>query len=256
LNISAFFIASPAIYGSNWTDPSTGKQPFSDYSNTTFLYNDITYSLDYMLRNGTCEPLGTYQWGFSFLLLFIFLITLLIWSVGTYILWLRAYLNLRACDVSDIPGEYKAVMDLAAAMQHQFEKEGLDLANLTEDEITRKIVRDWKGGSINHDKPLIQRSEFRLRAILARVFKKEKWWLLAYLVSTALWAGLLTMPNPSPADSFFFIFGLTVSIGVFLAMFIGNKTKSRVLLIAIPAVFGIAFGAACAGSLSGSDGGN
>ena len=239
LNISAYYIASTVIYGGAWIDPSTGKQPFANYSDATFLSSGVTYPLDYMSQNGSCQPLGTYQWGFSFLLLFIFLLTLFIWSIGTYIFWLRAHHTLRVREIHEIPGEYKAVIELAAAMRREFSKEGKDPTYLKEHQIIREIRRDLKGGRIMHENPITQQSKHRFRVVLARWFKRDRWWLLGYVILTVIWITLLLPGLFDRAAFFFFILSLTTSLGILLAMFIGRKTGSRVLMVLFSVVVGI-----------------
>ena len=233
LNISAYYIASTVIYGGAWIDHSTGKSPFANYSDATFLSSGVTYPLDYMSQNGSCQPLGTYHWGFSFLLLFIFLLTLFIWSIGTYIFWLRAHHALRVREIHEIPGEYKAVIELAAAMRREFSKEGKDPTYLKEHQIIREIRRDLKGGRIMHENSITQQSKHRFRVVLVRWFKRDRWWLLGYVILTVIWITLLFRAF------LFFILSLTTSLGILLAMFIGRKTGSRVLMVLFSVVVGI-----------------
>jgi hypothetical protein len=226
LNISAYYIASDGIYGQNWTDPHTGQKPFATYSNARFLYNNETYTLN-DLGNGKCLPSGTYKWGFSFLLLFVFLLTLLIWSIGMGVVWVRTDLTLRAREIRDIPGKYKAIIELAEALQKEFDKEGMDPVDLKEEQITRKIRQDLKGGRIMHDQATTQQSRYRLRSILGRWFKMNKWWWLGYIFLTIFW----TMPLISSNLPWFYFF-LTISNGVLLVMlFTGWRTMSKVIFI-------------------------
>lgn len=60
---------------------------------TTWLYENETYSFQYMVDNATCQYSKWHNWGFSFLFLFITSLLLAIWSVGTYALWLYTYLH-------------------------------------------------------------------------------------------------------------------------------------------------------------------
>ena len=49
-----------------------------------------------------------------------------------YIFWLEAHLALKVRDIHEIPGKYKAVIGLGAAMQREFVKEGEDITCLEE----------------------------------------------------------------------------------------------------------------------------
>lgn len=223
---------------------------FHNYSDATFLCSGVTYSLDYLSENGSCQPLGAYRWGFSFLLLFVFLVTLLIWSVGTYIFWLKAHLVLRAREIHEIPGEYKAVIELAAVMQKELAAEGIDSTALTNGQITNTIREVLRGGRIMHNKAVVQLSKYRFKEVFTRWFKRERWWLLGYIVSTVVWVSILAAfvtaisDAAAAADWFFFILFLVISTGVLLAMSIGRKIGSRVLIVLFFTIAGMAIGIA------------
>jgi len=231
LNISAYYIASTQIYGRTWVDPSTGKLPFANYSQATFLYNNLTYPLDYMSRKGTCQPLGTYAWGFSLVPLVTLLLGLFLWSIGTYIFWLRSHLTLRAREIHEVPGQYKAIIELAYALQREFAETRKDPISLSESEITRKIRGDLKGGRIMYDQPMIQQSKYRLRTIFTRWLKREKWWLLPLVILLSLTS---SVPITTASTSGFFILSITsaASFSILVAMFMGMSTGSgRVLFV-------------------------
>ncbi|KAE9978793.1 hypothetical protein EG328_001249 [Venturia inaequalis] len=118
-------ISGHAIYGNNWTDTS-GTRHFNDPSQATYTTSseNETFVLGDPTIQGKCQPDVSYKWGFSFLFLFIFLIVLLVWTAGTYIMWLKARLALRHHDDAEIVGEYKAVINLASAMNNEFGKHG------------------------------------------------------------------------------------------------------------------------------------
>lgn len=191
LNISAYYIASEHISRSDWTGSRTGKMPFANQSDAVFVANGVPYPFDYLSVNGTCQPLGPYQWGFSFLLLFIFLLTLLIWSIGTYIFWLEAHLALKVRDICEIPGNYKAVIGLGAAIQREFVKEGEDITCLEERQIISRMRRDLKGGAIKNDGAIIRQPQYRFREVIKRWFRRDKWWFGGFVVLTAIWLTLL-----------------------------------------------------------------
>ncbi|KAE9969476.1 hypothetical protein EG328_006839 [Venturia inaequalis] len=171
LNISASYIdpgEAPSIYwnsssgslefdgtllwGSNSTDNTTKDLPFHD--STKGLYttssNNQTFALGDSSTQGRCQPEITYQWGFSFLLLFNFLVLLLLWSIGTYVLWLNSRLSTIPTEEPEIAGGYKAVIELASVMNHQFGKNGEDPLVLRERQIQTRIKRDLGGGRMKY----------------------------------------------------------------------------------------------------------
>jgi hypothetical protein len=235
LNISAYYIASSQLYGGSEMEFNPGYAPFDKYSDATFLYDNTPYPVDYLEHNGSCQPLGTYQWGFSLLLLFIFLLTLFIWSIGMYVFWTMANVSLQAREIHEIPGEYKAIIGLAATMQREFEKEREDPAGLNEHQITRKIRRDLNGGRIAHDHPITQLCKRHFRDVFAGWFKRERLWLLLFATLTAIWGSKVSSHSPL----FIFILSIVTSAGVLAAMFVGQRTGPRVLIVLFFVIVGL-----------------
>jgi hypothetical protein len=203
--------------------------PFSNYSNTKFLSGNVSYDLDYLSKHGTCQPSGTYQWGFSFLLLFIFLVALFIWTIGIYVFWTWAHFSLRVHEIPEVPGEYKAIVELAAAMEREFDKGGQGTSSLSEHQIAQKIRRDLNGGRMTHDGSATPQYKHRFPVALKRWLWREKWWLLSFAILTAVWNGARLADMHQ--NLFFFTLCLTTSIGVLAAMSIGRKAGSRVLIV-------------------------
>jgi hypothetical protein len=219
--------------------------PFANESEAVFMTNGVQYTFNYLSANGTCQPLGTYQWGFSFFFLFFFLLTLLVWSIGTYIFWLKAHLTLKVRDIREIPGEYKAVIGLGAAMQREFTKEGEDITCLEERQIISRIRRDLKGGTIKNDSAIIQQPQYRFRETIKRWFRRDKWWFGGFVALTAIWITILVTAFLGIRYTYYisptFLISVCafLSLGTLLAMFIGRKTGSRILMLLFCGVLGI-----------------
>ncbi|KAI2463291.1 hypothetical protein F4781DRAFT_440783 [Annulohypoxylon bovei var. microspora] len=77
LNISAFYINPNGDFnGSSW---------FGNLSNAAFIWSNQTYSFAYVMKNGSCQPtqVNGLKWGFSFIQVFLALLSLTIWTIGT-----------------------------------------------------------------------------------------------------------------------------------------------------------------------------
>jgi hypothetical protein len=158
------------------------------------------------------------------------------------VFWTVANFSLRVREVHEIPGEYKAVIELAAAMQREFDTAGEDPTHFNERKITRKIRRDLNGGRITHDGLKTPPYKDRFLAVFARWFQRDRWWLLLFAILTGIWIGALLAAGTTTSFSllFFFTLSLTTSIGVLLAMYIGRKTGSRVMIVLLFAVVALA----------------
>jgi hypothetical protein len=208
LNISAFYISALDIFsfpnalivsGSSANSNIAATEALSYPSLARFARIDQpdnrTYDIPYIRNNGRCLPQNTYQWGFSFLLLFIALLFSTLWALGMWAMWLDAYYNSKIDAVGERDmGSWRAVMDLAEAFAASLNSDGIrgqdPVANIfagTKEmgngEIRRRIGKGSKRGEIGYvnlvcsDKAVITRS-VRLRIWLER----RRWgcWLLRW----------------------------------------------------------------------------
>jgi hypothetical protein len=208
LNISAFYIWSLSTFfsfnsltvvGSGASSTTASVESLSYPSLARFARIDQpdnrTYDIPYIRDNGRCQQQNTYQWGFSFLLLFIALLLSTLWALGMWAMWLDAYYNSKIDVVGERDmGSWRAVMDLAEAIATNLNSDCVrsqdSAANIfaaTKDvgdgEIRRRIKRESKRGQIGYVdlvrpyKAAITRS-VRLRTWL----QKRRWgrWLLRW----------------------------------------------------------------------------
>ncbi|KAK0724608.1 hypothetical protein B0H67DRAFT_568303 [Lasiosphaeris hirsuta] len=231
LNISAFYFPrETSFYGRDYIDPRINKRPYADPRNiqlTVLGENSTTYSLDYVRANGSCQPLGTYKWGFSFVQLFIVLIILLLWTVGTCTMWLKAHLTLLRRADGEVPNKYNASLVLAARMRSDL-KIGIT-RQLTNQELDG-VIKEHTGGRIDMQEA-IPVQDFDLRRGLWGWVKANKWWS-ALLVSLALVlvAGWIIG---------FYILWIPIMIflsAICLTLAVGRTTKSRLFFAACGAV--------------------
>ena len=106
----------------------------------TYVYSNLTYNLTYIQENGSCQQFATYQWGFSLYLLVITMILTSFWALGTYALWLDAYFNSRFDNSQWNMGTFRAVLDLADAINDVMSDDG-QLKNLSNHELIKKKFR-------------------------------------------------------------------------------------------------------------------
>jgi hypothetical protein len=207
-----------------------------------------TYNRNYIQSHRVCQDISrnTYQWGFSFLILFIFTVILLFWSIGTFILWLKAVGAMTQRNTVNSTGEYKALLYLADAITQNLQTVSRDPNDLTEAEIRASIKGELNGGKIPYNNPAFHSDDYHLRADIAARFKALKvliteafrtyrtwhrswtfWWtlliiLLAILLFTLaldnLWADLVLS---------FSLFGIISSL------IINTSQKGRILMTLI-----------------------
>ncbi|KAK1962361.1 hypothetical protein LY78DRAFT_256407 [Colletotrichum sublineola] len=158
LNISAsWLLPSELIYGWNWTDPRTGQQPFRDRYRATYAFGNETYSIDYLKANGSCQPMSdpdlsvdsareSYEWGFSYLQLFIMIVLLIVWTLCLGYMCVKARLTMRMRQTYDVPKEYKGVLELSNAIRKQLQESDPD--DLSHDQLHKEVKKRLGGGRI------------------------------------------------------------------------------------------------------------
>jgi hypothetical protein len=117
------------------------------------------------------------------------IVLLLFWLIGIFSMYLRSYATMRKRGITEVVGKYKAVFELAKAMQTQLNnhpgtEETRDPTLLTEEKLERRIAKDLDGGSIAFECDLLidstthEKGAWKFRSLL----KKNAWWLLVVIV--------------------------------------------------------------------------
>ncbi|EAQ83158.1 predicted protein [Chaetomium globosum CBS 148.51] len=155
LNITAFFLGNevhPTMAGRDWVHPITKEKPFLDPAKVTYMVSNRTYNLSYVQQYGACQPdSDVYQWGFSYIQLFILLVLLLAWTLGIWAIWLKAHINLPLASnkhAGEVPRGRIALLHLAFAMQRDLSVAGIDPTPMTDGQLGREIHQRVKGGGM------------------------------------------------------------------------------------------------------------
>ncbi|KAF5523617.1 hypothetical protein CGCA056_v004401 [Colletotrichum aenigma] len=245
LNISAFYLPEryKTIFGNNWTDPRTNTQPFSDRSKVTYTYNmgNDTYDLNYIRSNGTCQPVTeidkinasareTYQWGFSYIQLFIMLLLLILWTLGMSAMWVKSHMTMRMRGRFDKPKGFKGVLELAAAIRKELQESNPD--DLTHDQLSEEIKKRLRGGTIELEKAGSP-AMYGVWGGLWGWIKNWRWWTMTWCLLTAIGSLLITYKGGV------FLWIMILSSSMFFAMVIGRSSKSMAMLSLWGFVLGI-----------------
>jgi hypothetical protein len=162
------------------------------------------------------------------------IIFLLIWMIGIHLLWLRAHIVLKRRGTPDLVGEYKAVFELAYAMQAQLEdttkEEGDDVSSLTEAQLRRRITKDLRGGSISYKSSLLleeDRDDLKADKTgwgFKAWWRQEKWCIIGMLVAMGS-----CIVNATIAP--YIVFGWILPLVWVFAIFVSSSWKSRAVLL-------------------------
>ncbi|KAK4168335.1 hypothetical protein QBC43DRAFT_296978 [Cladorrhinum sp. PSN259] len=158
LNISAFYLpphpeaAAGDLYGYDWTDPRTSQYPFRNKTRAMFMADNQTYTVNDIIEHGRCQPVSDqYQWGFSYLQLFITSILLLVWTTGIGLLWLKAEINLPLSQYqSGVPQGWACILHMARTLRRELKSVGIKTTKGLTDKAIEDVIRDrLSGGQIS-----------------------------------------------------------------------------------------------------------
>jgi hypothetical protein len=249
LNITAFYLipsqysTQKELFGYDWIHPISKQKPFQDRSQLAMAALNHTYSLDWIRKNGQCQPNSDeYQWGFSFIQLFLLTLAVLIWTGGIWIMWLKAHLQLPLVGQSEVPCGWRCVIELAEAMSQEFRETNIDPRALTDRQLKALVYKQMRGGAVGFSTPLT-RNGYGFRKGFVAWLKKDRWWLVAFGgVSAGLLPITITWPFWRRDSSGFTTYHVEIYIffmavvpglawGLIFAMLVGRSNRSRSFLV-------------------------
>jgi len=248
LNISAFYLPpaydnddAPSWYGHDWVDPRTNTTPFSDPSNMRMFPagSNTMYPIQYVEQNGSCQQQNTYQWGFSFLQVFITSILLLVWSCGTYLMWLGSTITLARHNDDEVPTKYKAALTFVAALYSQLGGFGKEPASLTNQQLETAIKNELVGGSILTETTAISVPDYNIFRGIWEWVKGNPIWLFMILTTTVFISTWVAFPKD------YLLLGQPFQIpfhtGMIFAVVVGRTKRSRFFFALVGLVITLVF---------------
>ncbi|KAL1798367.1 hypothetical protein ACET3X_002404 [Alternaria dauci] len=97
-----------------------------------------TYDAAYLLEHGSCKPSETYQWGFSYIFLFMVSIFNFIWVCIMVGMWLDTRRGSRMYRNGRRPGLLRSIMDYSAAIREEL---GSEADYLEEDDLRKRLTQ-------------------------------------------------------------------------------------------------------------------
>jgi hypothetical protein len=126
------------------------------------------YNHTYILSHSSCKPGETYQWGFSYIFLFMVSIFNFLWSCIMVGMWLDTRHGSHAYKSGRRPGLLRSIVEYAAAIHEEI---GDGVADLEDDEIRKKLR-----GSVG--RLAVPKEEVRMRRVTTgeEVVVRERGW--------------------------------------------------------------------------------
>lgn len=216
--------------GMFWTYPGTTEYAFRQplFYNTN---SHTVYDVKQMKDIGKCQQTRSvkYQWGFSFLLLYTFILCLMLWLVGMWSFYLSAVMNSHFHD-RDM-GIERATFDLARSMQQRLDMKDSELFSDAElRKATKHDMLTYMNFSFDAQAPT-RWTAFKQDYTFKKWVLAEKWWLMIIFAVTVFWIVSWFIPFFRNGGAVL-ILGWLPGLGVFLVLVVGRETHGRWTLAA------------------------
>ena len=114
------------------------------------------------------------------------ILSLLLWTIGTTIMWFSGHRLLPLVDEPEPPCGWRAVTEMARAMEKELVPEGLDITAMTDNQVKQEVRKRLKGGGISFENHTLSRGPSGLGRGLWAFVKEEKGWVAMFVVSLAI----------------------------------------------------------------------
>ncbi|KAI1154792.1 hypothetical protein F4825DRAFT_448225 [Nemania diffusa] len=254
LNIEACYLPDYyRLYGREWADPRRDEHstPFNNVSKLTWQNSNRTYQLKDLEDRGVCLPVkDRYQWGASFIQLFILFIILSIWAIGCLIMWIWSHPRLLFSGQNGPPMGYQALGLLVKCLNEQLADDKPKLSELTDREAKTEIRKHLAGGLVSFG-PSVQTQTFRPWC------RKERVWLLilsVFVISTlalpfVTWHLIADPDTNTDYYALAFPAAFSTSEGLLFAIAVGKTRGSRLTLALCWALLGVVISFSIAASV-------
>ncbi|KAF2793173.1 hypothetical protein K505DRAFT_277444 [Melanomma pulvis-pyrius CBS 109.77] len=127
----------------NFTDFHEGIRSRPYYTSASGNRQADLMNRDYILAHGSCKTTETYQWGFSYIFLFMISIFNFVWSCIMVGIWMDTCQKSRMYKSGRRPGLLRSILDISEAMKEEI---GEDFETLEEDDLRRRLTES--GGAL------------------------------------------------------------------------------------------------------------
>ena len=144
LNITAYSTSFATKYYNGTDVPRFFTGTKADGADPPIMYSvdGKAYELqDILHHRGSCVNSSDYQWGFSFLLLFLFLIVTIVWTLGMCVMYQDAYWNSRLDRIPRNLGLFRGVADVNKALK----MDGVAPSDLASEKEIRQLLNEREG---------------------------------------------------------------------------------------------------------------
>lgn len=126
--------------------------PILDIRGGTYSHRNRTLLGTHLVANGTCTPLDTYVWGFSFLLLFPFAVITVVLATCLFFIWFRRQNHFWPQQVDSVFGDLRTALVVANSI---YDELGASAHAMSNSELEETLATLNLGVDRGHDKSRI-----------------------------------------------------------------------------------------------------
>ena len=108
------------------------------------------YDFDSLRQKGVCTPQQLYTWGFSFVLLFAFLLVSFVVWMSVYIVWVHVELEAKQTDRAMVFGSLRTALEVGAVLRDNIGDDAQEMKNEGLERAAREGRLGIKGSSESH----------------------------------------------------------------------------------------------------------
>ncbi|KAK3987145.1 hypothetical protein QBC44DRAFT_372434 [Cladorrhinum sp. PSN332] len=244
LNISGFYFTPKRPgstydpFGREWVNHVTNNYEFVHRNHTSIMFatdsgiaEPIFYGLSYILQNGRCQQISDrYHWGFSYLQTIILDILILMWTLGIFLIWLKAEINLPLPGHQEVPRGWLSLLQMADSLRTECVDSDISVTHTTDSVLKREVPKTINGGHISFDTNWGgDTGMLSLRTWIWAWCKNSPGWVVIFGANLSLFVASLVLHTLWRPVWGALISSWIASLVVFIAMFI-DKAEVQWLL--------------------------
>ena len=164
------------------------------------------------------------------------IISLILWTIGTTIMWFSGHRVLPLVDEPEVPCGWRAVAEMARAMDRELVPEGIDITAMTDKQVKQEVRKRLQGGAVSFEHHTLSRGPSGLWRGLWAFVKEEKGWVAMFVVCLAIALAMAGVQDTDIAtattQALGFSFGSLAGCTVFV-VWLGSTLGSRLLVFVV-----------------------
>ncbi|KAK4220626.1 hypothetical protein QBC38DRAFT_176088 [Podospora fimiseda] len=224
LDIETYYLGQDEDNVLLYPPDSSQDASFRSYTrnrSVVFTSGDQTYGLHDIIERGRCQMISDqYQWGFSYIQLFLFSLFLFFWTIGIILVWLKAEINLPLSHyLREVPEGWQCILHMAKTVENELKMvDASPTPQMTDRQLRDLVKQKLDGGEISFGADLEYEEIVGLRQWAWSWCKREPGWTAALLCHIAVFFTMVLLLMLWKRLWFFLVISWVGSLALLLVM--------------------------------------